>query len=132
MSFLIDTDIVIENLKQNELIKKRLIDYAAVPKAISVITYGELLYGAKVSQQSGKNLATIRGLADIFPIINVGRAIMETFIDTRRALQIEGQPLDDMDLLIAATALTLNYRLVTNNTRHFSRIKGLEIENWLE
>ena len=132
MSFLIDTDIVIENLKQNELIKKRLMDCAAVPKAISVITYGELLYGAKVSQQSGKNLATIRGLPDIFPIINVGRAIMETFIDTRRALQIEGQPLDDMDLLIAATALTLNYRLVTNNTRHFSRIKGLEIENWLE
>ena len=35
-----------------------------------------------------------------------------------------------MDLLIAATALSLNYKLVTNNERHFSRIKGLEIENW--
>ena len=37
-----------------------------------------------------------------------------------------------MDLLIAATALTMNYRLVTNNTKHFSRIKGLEMENWLD
>jgi tRNA(fMet)-specific endonuclease VapC len=132
MSFLIDTDIIIENLKQNEAVRKRLIEYATIPKAISVITYGELLYGAQISRQSAKNLATIRGLPDIFPIINVGRGIMETFIETKRTLELEGQALDDMDLLIAATALTLNYRLVTNNTKHFGRVKGLEIDNWLE
>jgi tRNA(fMet)-specific endonuclease VapC len=57
---------------------------------------------------------------------------METFIETKRTLELEGQALDDMDLLIAATALTLNYRLVTNNTKHFGRVKGLEIDNWLE
>ncbi len=73
----------------------------------------------------------VRRLAEIFPVIGVGRAIIETFAEVKRSLETAGQRIDDMDLLIAATALTLNYRLVTNNTRHYSWIKGLELENWL-
>jgi tRNA(fMet)-specific endonuclease VapC len=55
---------------------------------------------------------------------------METFADLKSRLEMEGKRLDDFDLLIASTALALNYRLVTNNERHFRRIPGLEIENW--
>ena len=132
MAYLLDRDTILESLRDSEKVKARLLERASIPKAISVITYGELLYGAKVSKQVEKNLATVRGLADIFPIIGVGRSIIETFIDIKRGLETEGQPLDDMDLMIAATALTLNYCLVTNNTRHFSRIQGLQLENWIE
>jgi tRNA(fMet)-specific endonuclease VapC len=132
MAYLIDTDIIVENLKHNEAVQRHLSERASIPKAISVITYGELLYGAKVSRQREKNLAIIRGLPDIFPIIGVGRAIIETFVEVKRSLEVDGQRIDDMDLLIAATALTMNYRLVSNNTKHFGRIKGLEIENWVE
>jgi tRNA(fMet)-specific endonuclease VapC len=55
---------------------------------------------------------------------------METFAEIKADLQNQGNVIDDMDLLIAATALTMNYTLVTNNERHFSRIPGLQIENW--
>ncbi len=132
MAYLLDSDTLIENLRNSARVRARLIEKASIPKAISVITYGELLYGAKVSKQAEKNLAIIRGLPDIFPIVGIGRSIMETFIDIKRNLEVEGRPLDDMDLLIAATALTLNYCLVTNNIRHFGRVAGLDLENWME
>lgn len=132
MAYLIDTDIIIQSLKQNSTIQSHIAAVETIPKAISVITYGELLYGAKVSKQSEKNLAIIHRLPDIFPIIDVSRSTMETFVEIKRTLELKGQRIDDMDLFIAATALTLNYCLVTNNTKHFNRIEGLEIENWME
>ena len=128
--YLIDTDIIVFSLKQNEAVQARFKEEESVPKAISVITYGELLYGARVSQQHEKNLAIIRRLPDIFSVIGIGIPVIEAFAELKRSLEENGQGLDDMDLLIAATALSLNYKLVTNNERHFSRIKGLEIENW--
>ncbi len=45
-------------------------------------------------------------------------------------LEKAGKPLDDFDLILASTALTHNLILVTNNEKHFQRIKGLKIENW--
>ncbi len=129
--YLIDTDIIVFSLKQNVAVQAKFKEMELVPKAISVVTYGELLYGAHISQQRQKNLAVVRRLADIFPVIGVGIPVIEAFAELKRSLEIEGQGLDDMDLLIAATALSLNYRLVTNNMKHFSRVKGLEIENWL-
>ncbi len=128
--YLIDTDIIVFSLKQNVAVQSKFREMDSVPKAISVVTYGELLYGAYVSQQRQKNLAVIRRLADIFPVIGIGIPVIEVFAELKRSLETQGQGLDDMDLLIAATALSLNYRLVTNNKKHFSRVKGLEIENW--
>jgi predicted nucleic acid-binding protein len=48
----------------------------------------------------------------------------------KSSLEQSGSPLDDMDLMIAATALLDNLVLVTNNLKHFQRIDGLKIENW--
>jgi tRNA(fMet)-specific endonuclease VapC len=45
-------------------------------------------------------------------------------------MQKAGSSIDDFDLLIAATAFTMNSTLVTNKQKHFKRIKGLKIENW--
>ncbi len=55
---------------------------------------------------------------------------MEAFGSLKAQLEQGGNRLDDFDLVIAATAITIGYRLVTNNEKHFSRIEGLEIENW--
>jgi tRNA(fMet)-specific endonuclease VapC len=129
--YLIDTDIIVFSLKNNVAVQAKFKEMESVPKAISVVTYGELLYGAHASRQHEKNLAIVRRLVDIFPVIGIGIPVIEAFAELKRSLETEGRGLDDMDLLIAATALSLNYRLVTNNERHFSRVKGLEIENWL-
>ena len=72
----------------------------------------------------------MRRVAELFPVIEVTRPVIETFAGLKVDLEREGQRLDDFDLIIASTALVLNYRVVTNNERHFSRIPGIRIENW--
>ena len=112
------------------MVRQRFTEKASIPKAISVITYGELYYGAKKSVQFEKNLAIVRRISELFSIINTTKSIMETFADLKTDLQIKGKIISDFDLIIAATALSFNYTLVTNNDKHFSRIPSLQIENW--
>jgi len=76
------------------------------------------------------NLAKVRRVAELFPVIEVSRAIMETFGSLKADLERRGRTVDDFDLVIASTALVLNYALVTNNERHFRYIPGLRVENW--
>jgi len=128
--FLIDTDILIYSLKGDPMVMEHLDRTSINPKAISVISYGELLYGAHKSGHPTENLARIRRLGEVLPVIDISPAIMEAFSSLKAQLESDGQRLDDFDLVIAATAITIGYRLVTNNEKHFSRIEGLEIENW--
>ena len=130
MGYLIDTDIIIYSLKKYPLVQAQFQKKSNIPKFISVITYGELIFGARKSAQVDKNLTVVYRIAEIFPVIEVGKAVVETFGNLKASLQAKGRSLSDMDLLIGATALTMNYCLVTNNERHFSVIPGLEIENW--
>ena len=131
MPYLIDTDIVINSIKGNTKVNQKISEYAAIPKAISIITFGELLYGAKKSIQRDKNTSIIYRLAEIFPIVGITRSTIEAFTDIKMALDVKGERIEDFDLLIAATALSLNYTLVTNNTKHYKRIEGLQLENWM-
>lgn len=130
MNYLIDTDIIIYSLKHNKAVIEKFQLYNAAPKSLSVITYGELIYGARKSKSFEKNLAKVHRLIEILPVINISPSIMDTFGELKASLEKRGMILDDMDLLIASTALTHNLVLVTNNEKHFRRINGLEIENW--
>ena len=128
--YLIDTDILIYSLKGDPVVMDHLNRTSPSPKAISVISFGELLYGAHKSGHPIDNLARVRRLGEVLPVIDISPAIMEAFGSLKAQLESDGQRLDDFDLVIAATAITIGYRLVTNNEKHFSRIEGLEIENW--
>ena len=128
--YLIDSDILIYSLKNHPLVRKKFQEKVSIPKSISVITYGELYYGARKSFHIEKNLAVVRRISELFPIINTTKSIMETFADLKTGLQTKGNVLADFDLIIAATALSMSYILVTNNEKHFSRIPSLQIENW--
>lgn len=128
--FLIDTDILIYSLKQHETVVAQFEAHAHEPKALSVVSYGELYVGALRSGRRAQNLAQVRRIAELFPVIEVSRAIMETFAGVKADLLGKGTPVDDFDLLIAATALVHGLRLVTNNERHFKRVRGLHVENW--
>jgi len=100
------------------------------PMAISVITYGEMIYGARKSRQIERNLAAARRVAEIYPLLPITQSVVETFASIKADLEIAGTPLDDMDLLIAATSMSHNLTLVTNNEKHFSRVPGLSLVNW--
>ena len=130
MSYLIDTDIIIYSFNDHQKVHENLILHRNSLKALSVISYGELIYGARKSKNLEKNLAKIYRLAEIFPIIEISPAIMESFGELKASLEKAAMPLADMDLQIAATALVHNLTLVSNNEKHFARINGLRIENW--
>ncbi len=128
--YLLDTDTVIYALKGDRHVVRRFEEEIARPKAVSVITYGELYFGAMKSSAQQANLARARRVAELFPVIAVSRAIMETFGSLKADLALRGTVVDDFDLAIASTALVLNYALVTNNERHYRHIPGLRLENW--
>ena len=128
--YLIDTDIIIYHLKGLSAIAENMTVHAQAPKFISVITYGELCFGAAKSIQKIKNLAVIKHLAALFPVIKLNTEIMDIFGELKADLQKKGSSVDDFDLLNAATAMYLNYTLVTNNVSHYKSIPGLKIQNW--
>ena len=130
--YLLDTDTVIYFLKGHSRVVENFKAHRKIPKALSVITYGELIFGCRKSQHVVENLARIRQLAECYPIFDVTRSIMECFGEMKALLTRSGKPVDDFDLLIACTALTMNYTIVTNNVKHFQKITGLKVVNWTQ
>lgn len=128
--YLLDTDTLIYSLKGHQTVVEHFKLHADFPKAISVITYGELVYGAEKSKYVTKNLAKVHRLREIYPVIELSCAIMDTFGKIKADLKRADNTVDDFDLLIGATALTIGYRVVSNNEKHFNKIPGVQVDNW--
>lgn len=128
--YLLDTDMIIYSLNGNSNVIKNISQHRKDPKAISVITYGELIYGAQKSERKISNLAKVHSLKEIFPVIDISSSIMDTFGELKVNLEQHGNIIDDFDLLIASTAIAFGYTLVTNNENHFKRISDLDVVNW--
>jgi len=129
--FLIDTDTLIYVLKGKQTVVENLRIHLEDPMYISSISMMELYYGAYKSQLVDANLARLKTIENSFQILSPGQEISEIFGKTKARLETEGTRLDDLDLIIAAIALTNNLILVTNNQKHFSRIQGLKLTNWV-
>jgi tRNA(fMet)-specific endonuclease VapC len=74
-------------------------------------------------------MATANRVAELFPVIDINKGIMEVFGELKARLESSGKRMDDMDLLIAATAMYMNLSVLTNNKDHFSRIDELKLES---
>ena len=99
---------------------------------ISSITFAELLYGVYKSQHQERNrFALINFLAPI-EILPFSSKAASLYGEIRAALEKRGRLIGAYDLLIAAHALSENLVLITNNTRKFSRIPKLHLQNWTE
>ncbi len=128
--FLLDTDNLIYSLKGMEKVVRNLEKHQQDYLCISVVSLMELYYGAFKSEKKTANLAKARRIEENFDILPVDSSVAETFGMLKSYLESNGKPLDDFDLIIAASALTSNLILVTNNQKHFSRIEGLKLDNW--
>ena len=128
--YLLDTDTLIYLLKGHETVVQNFRTHINRPKAISVITYGELVYGARKSERVSENIAKVHRLAELYPVIDITRSVMDNFGEIKASLSASGITVDDFDLQIGCTALMLNYTVVTNNTKHFQKIPGLKLANW--
>ncbi len=132
--FLFDTDVVSHVLKRapSPSLLGRLATVPPEQQFTTAITVGEMVYGA---YRSPRREQLLRQLEErVWPNVRIlpfNRAAAETYGRLRAALERAGTPLSEPDLRIAAIALTHDLTVVTGNVRHFSRVPGLRVENWL-
>ena len=98
--------------------------------AISVITYGELVYGVRKSPDPDTAMMVLQELTELIPVVPMATDVAETYGHIRSDLATRGALIGNNDLWIAAHAVSLNLTLVTNNEKEFQRVSGLSLENW--
>lgn len=129
MDYLLDSDSVIDLLNNkgsgvdriNKVINEKLF--------LSIVSWLEIKYGIDKSPNSAMRQASFDELLRRLKIviISVDLLIGAKFVETKLKMENIGTPLENFDLLIAATAIVNNLTLVTGNLKHFKRIKGLKI-----
>lgn len=134
MSFLFDTDIVSSFMKKRPpaALMRRTATVPREEQFTTTITVGEMVYGALRSDRAEERMSRFE--TEIWPnlqILPFDVDAAQTYGRLRADLESKGTPLAEPDLRIAAIALSRNLILVTGNERHFARIPGLQIENWL-
>jgi predicted nucleic acid-binding protein len=128
--YLLDTDTVIYALKGQADVARTLALHADDPLGVSVITLMELYYGAFRSRQVAGNLAQVRALEKAVRVWDLQADAAEVFGALKAQLESDGARLDDFDLGIAACALAHNLTLVSHNSAHFARVRGLRLDDW--
>jgi tRNA(fMet)-specific endonuclease VapC len=133
MNFLLDTNICIYIIKKkpSEVLQK-FQSLRSETVAVSSITVAELKYGIYKSQFPEKNQTALNQFLYPLQIIKFNESAADYYGEIRADLEKRGQVIGAMDMLIAAHALSLDIILVTNNSKEFSRIPHLKIENWLK
>ncbi len=129
--YLLDTNICIYiRQKRPEDLLRRFEKLAPGEAAVSVITYGELLYGAEKSAQRRAAIERLRELVLLLPALPLPEAAAESYGKIRAELESKGEMIGNNDLWIAAHASAADLTLVTNNEREFRRVRGLKLQNW--
>ncbi len=132
MRFLLDTDAASYIIKRHppEFLE-RLRQIPPTQVCLSAVTRAELLYGLKRLPQSHRLHQVVQAFLDLAQVLPWPASAADWYADIRHQLTTEGQPIGNMDMMIAAHALAIGATLVTNNARHYSRIRApLVLENW--
>ena len=130
--YLLDTNICIYIQRQKpEEVLTRFQKLKPGDAAISVITWGELLYGAEKSKQRKKALQLLEEFKAFVPVLPMAENAGKTYGAIRASLESKGKPIGNNDLWIAAHAKAAALTIVTNNEREFQRVPGLKVQNWV-
>ncbi len=128
MKYLLDANAVIGLLGGNAGLLARVHQHVPEDFGVSAIAAHELFYGAYRSQRRVQNLARVDGLQ--FVVLEFDQEDARQAGEIRAALAATGTPIGPYDVLIAGQARARSLVLVTHNTREFSRVSGLDIEDW--
>ena len=128
---MLDTDILSEFLRGNPKViakvDEHLMEYGFI--SLSIITYYEILNGL-LYKDARKQLLKFEELVELNKVIPLTLPMAKTAAIIQADLRKKGLEIGHTDTLIAGIAMTSELQLITNNTDHFKRIKGLEIANW--
>ncbi len=128
---MLDTDSVSYALKGRGNVGAHLKARRPSEVCVSAITLAELRYGADL-HGSRKLHRLIDAFTSAVQVLPFDDAAATAFGKVTSELSRFGTPIGDFDALIAAHALSQRLIVVTNNTKHFSSVKGLRLDNWLE
>ena len=128
MMYILDTDLLIELSRGSSAVQGRMSEAGLSNCCISEISLAELYVGYFKKKRLDPLISFVEKYLAVVPVSGA----IKQYAQIRAHLEEQGNRLEDMDLFIAATALAGGYTLVTHNTRHFSRIPGLQMEDWLE
>lgn len=128
---LVDTDILSMFFRGNPTVVSHFQTYLNEYRQInlSIITYYEILSGLK-HRDAQKQLTLFLEFANQNTVLPLTQKSVTLSANFYASLRRDGTPVDDIDLLIAGTAVANNLVLITHNQRHFSRIEGLEWQDW--
>jgi len=96
---------------------------------ISEITLAELKFGVENSEKADKNRKALEDFLTGIKIVPIFSCI-DLYAKEKARLRKLGTPVDDFDLFIGVTSIVHDLIMVTNNTSHFNRINGIELEDW--
>ena len=131
MTYLLDTNACIRYLNRRSVgVLRRLQALKPQDVAVCSIVKAELFYGAMRSNHPHKTLAKQQKFLSQFVSLPFDDPAAEVYGKIRAELAAKGTPIGPNDLMIAAIAIVNNVTLVTHNTREFSRVNGLRIEDW--
>ncbi|MCG3164569.1 MAG: tRNA(fMet)-specific endonuclease VapC [Bacteroidia bacterium] len=127
--YLIDTNTCIYYIKGKFELRKKFEKADPDNCFISEITLAELKFGVANSEKKEKNQKALANFLTGVKIVPIFHSL-DLYATEKARLRKAGTPVDDFDLLIGVTSVTHNLTLVTNNTDHFKRIKGITLEDW--
>lgn len=126
---MIDTNTCIYFIKGKFDLKKKFEKVNPDNCFISEITLAELKFGVENSEKKDKNQKALDNFLSGINVLPIFHAL-DFYAREKTRLRKAGTPIDEFDLLIGATAVAHKLVMVTNNTDHFKRIKGISLEDW--
>ena len=132
MRWMLDTDTCIAIIKKHPVALRKLRGKSVGQVGISSITLGELASGAEKSRRSSQAHEALDEFLVPLEIAGFDDASAMTYGKVRASLEQRGKPIGPLDTLIGSHALEIDAVLVTHNTREFSRIDGLRLEDWTQ
>ena len=129
---ILDTNICIYIIKKKPLsVIKKLLEHEGTKLGISSITLSELQNGVEKSQKPKENQKALREFLVDLEIFSYDDKAAFEYGKVRSFLEKKGTPIGALDTLIAAHALSLKAKLVSNNIKEFRRVPKLKLENWV-
>jgi len=129
--YLLDSNIFIYiRQKKSEELLRKFEKLRPGEAAISVITFGELIYGAHKSVHETAALERLIELVTLIPALPLPEGAAESYGKVRAELELKGEMIGNNDLWIAAHAMAAGLVLITNDENEFKRVRGLKTQNW--
>jgi tRNA(fMet)-specific endonuclease VapC len=130
--YMLDTNICIYMIKQQpKSVLEKFESLSVGSVAMSLVTLGELEYGALRSNNSEKAMGVLEELVNYIPVLPMAESVAKEYADIRADLTAKGTPIGNNDMWIAAHARDSGCTLITNNLKEFARVSDLQVDNWV-